>query len=273
MSKNVINKNLNLGIKRDIGSINWTGLYTLYLKEVKRFTNVFLQTITAPMVTTLLFVVVFSIAIDRSAGFNGISFITFLVPGLIMMSVLQNSFANVSSAFMTAKVQGSIVDLLMSPLGPIEILIAHTLAGITRGLCVFTASFCLLWVLGILNFPQHFFWMLLFLFQGAFALATIGMITGIWAEKFDQLAIISNFVIQPLAFLSGTFYSIDRLPDSLKIVAYCNPIFYAIDGLRFSFLGISDASHVTGSLILFVCNIVLGFCAWYILKSGYRLKS
>ena len=269
----MINKNLNLGIRRDIGSVNWIGLYTLYLKEVKRFTNVFLQTITAPMITTLLFVVIFSIAIDRSTGFNGISFITFLVPGLMMMSVLQNSFANVSSAFMTAKVQGSIVDLLMSPLGPMEILIAHTLAGITRGLCVFTASFCLLWAIGILNLPYHFFWMLLFLFQGAFSLATIGMMTGIWAQKFDQLAIISNFVIQPLAFLSGTFYSIERLPESLKIIAYCNPIFYAIDGLRFSFLGISDASPVTGSLILFVCNIILGFCAWYVLKSGYRLRS
>ena len=135
--------NFDLGVKREIGTVNWTGLFTLYLKEVKRFSNVFLQTITAPMVTTLLFVIVFSIAIDRSAGFKGISFITFLVPGLIMMSVLQNSFANVSSAFMTAKVQGSIVDLLMSPLGPIEILIAHAMAGVTRGLCVFISSFIL----------------------------------------------------------------------------------------------------------------------------------
>ncbi len=267
------NKNLDLGIRREIGIVNWTGLYTLYLKEVRRFSNVFLQTITAPMITTLLFVVVFSIAIDRNAGFRDISFITFLVPGLMMMSVLQNSFANVSSAFMTAKVQGSIVDLLMSPLGPIEILIAHTLAGITRGLCVFIASFCLLWALGVLDFPEHFFWMLLFLFQGACILAIIGMVAGIWAQKFDQLAIISNFVIQPLAFLSGTFYSIERLPETLKIVAYCNPIFYAIDGLRFSFLGISDASPLIGSMILFFCNLILGFSAWYILKSGYRLRS
>ena len=267
------NKELNLGIRREIGLVNWTGLYTLYLKEVKRFSNVFLQTITAPMVTTLLFVVVFSIAIDRSAGFKGISFITFLVPGLVMMSVLQNSFANVSSAFMTAKVQGSIVDLLMSPLGPMEILIAHALAGVTRGLCVFIASSFLLWVLGVLNFPNHFFWMLLFLFQGAYTLALIGMMAGIWAQKFDQLAIISNFVIQPLAFLSGTFYTIERLPETLKIVAYCNPIFYAIDGLRFSFLGISDASPIIGSLVLLFCNLVLSFCAWYILRSGYRLRS
>ena len=189
------------------------------------------------------------------------------------MSVLQNSFANVSSAFMTAKVQGSIVDLLMSPLGPMEILIAHALAGVTRGLCVFTASSLLLWVLGVLNFPNHFFWMLLFLFQGAYTLAFIGMMAGIWAQKFDQLAIISNFVIQPLAFLSGTFYSIERLPETLKIVAYCNPIFYAIDGLRFSFLGISDASPIIGSLVLLFCNLVLSFCAWYILRSGYKLRS
>ena len=269
----MINKNINLGVRREIGLVNWIGLFTLYIKEVKRFSNVFLQTITAPMVTTLLFVIVFSVAIDRSAGFKGIPFITFLVPGLIMMSVLQNSFANVSSAFMTAKVQGSIVDLLMSPLGPIEIMVAHILAGITRGLCVFLASFCLLWSLGVLNFPNHFFWMVLFLFQGGFALAVIGMMAGIWAQKFDQLAIISNFIIQPLAFLSGTFYSIERLPDALKVIAYFNPIFYAIDGLRFSFLGISDTSPVTGSIILFLCNIVLSFCAWYILKSGYRLRA
>jgi ABC-2 type transport system permease protein len=269
----VIKQNTNLGVRRNIGLVNWTGLSTLYIKEVKRFSNVFLQTITAPMVTTLLFVIVFSVAIDRSAGFNGIPFITFLVPGLIMMSVLQNSFANVSSAFMTAKVQGSIVDLLMSPLGPVEIMIAHTLAGITRGLCVFAASFCLLWSLGILSFPNNILWMILFLFQGAFALAIIGMMTGIWAEKFDQLAIISNFVIQPLAFLSGTFYSIERLPETLKIIAYFNPIFYAIDGLRFSFLGVSDTSPITGSLILLSCNIILSFCAWYILKSGYRLRA
>ena len=131
------NYKVNLGVKREIGRVNWNGFFTLYIKEVKRFTNVFLQTITAPMVTTLLFVIVFSIAIDRSAGFQGIPFITFLVPGLIMMSVIQNAFANVSSAFMTAKVQGAIVDLLMSPIGPIEILIAHALAGVTRGLFVF----------------------------------------------------------------------------------------------------------------------------------------
>ena len=265
--------NFDLGVKREIGTVNWTGLFTLYLKEVKRFSNVFLQTITAPMVTTLLFVIVFSIAIDRSAGFKGISFITFLVPGLIMMSVLQNSFANVSSAFMTAKVQGSIVDLLMSPLGPIEILIAHAMAGVTRGLCVFIASFILLWGLGILNFPNHFIWMTLFFLQGAFFLAIIGMLAGIWAQKFDQLAIISNFVIQPLAFLSGTFYSIERLPDSLKVVAYCNPIFYAIDGLRYSFLGLSDASPTTGSIILLFCNLGLSCFAWYILKTGYRLRA
>ena len=267
------NKNLKLGVKREIGKINWTALFTLYIKEVKRFTSVFLQTITAPMVTTLLFVIVFSIAIDRNVGFHQVPFITFLVPGLIMMSVIQNSFANASSAFMTAKVQGSIVDLLMAPLGPIEILIAHTLASVTRGLCVFTASFLLLWILGIIDFPKNIFWMMLYLIQGGITLAIIGLLAGIWAQKFDQLSIISNFVIQPLAFLSGTFYSIERLPESLKILAYCNPFFYAIDGLRFSFIGLSDASPILGSAVLLCCNFVLSIFAWYILKTGYRLRS
>ena len=189
-----------------------------------------------------------------------------------MMSVIQNSFANASSAFMTAKVQGSIVDLLMAPLGPIEILIAHTLASLTRGLCVFTASFLLLWILGIIDFPKYFIWMIMYLIQGGITLAIIGMLTGIWAQKFDQLAIISNFVIQPLAFLSGTFYSIERLPEYLKILAYCNPIFYAIDGLRFSFIGLSDASPLIGSIVLLCFNFVLSVLAWYVLKTGYRLR-
>ena len=266
-------KNFKLGVKREIGKINWTSLFTLYIKEVKRFTSVFLQTITAPMVTTLLFVIVFSIAIDRNAGFHQVEFITFLVPGLIMMSVIQNSFANASSAFMTAKVQGSIVDLLMAPLGPIEILIAHILASITRGLCVFTASFLLLWILGIIDLPKSIFWMVLYLIQGGITLAIIGMLAGIWAQKFDQLSMISNFVIQPLAFLSGTFYSIERLPESLKILAYCNPIFYAIDGLRFSFIGLSDTSPLLGSSVLLCCNLALSILAWYIQKTGYRLRS
>ena len=266
-------KNFKLGVKREIGKINWTALFTLYNKEVKRFTSVFLQTITAPMVTTLLFVIVFSIAIDRGAGFNDVPFITFLVPGLIMMSVIQNSFANASSAFMTAKIQGSIVDLLMAPLGPIEILIAHILASVTRGLCVFIASFLLLWILGIVELPKHFIWMILYLIQGSITLAIIGMLAGIWAQKFDQLSIISNFVIQPLAFLSGTFYSIERLPESLKFLAYYNPIFYAIDGFRFSFIGLSDVSPLLGSSVLLCCNFALSILVWYVLKMGYRLRS
>ena len=155
---------------------------------------------------------------------------------------------------------------------PIEILIAHTLASVTRGLCVFTASFLLLWILGIIDFPKNIFWMMLYLIQGGITLAIIGLIAGIWAQKFDQLSIISNFVIQPLAFLSGTFYSIERLPESLKILAYCNPFFYAIDGLRFSFIGLSDASPILGSAVLLCCNFALSIFAWYILKTGYRLS-
>ena len=267
------NKNKYLSIRRDINIVNWLGLYTLYLKEVKRFTSVFLQTITAPMVTTLLFVVVFSIAIDRSAGIKGVSYISFLIPGLMMMSVLQNAFANTSSAFMTAKVTGSIVDLLLAPLGSGEIFTAHNLAGITRGIIVFLASFLLLLILGITNLPINYIWTFIFLVSGGFALSCIGIIAGIWAQKFDQLSIISNFVIQPLAFLSGTFYSIERLPESLKILAYCNPFFYAIDGLRFSFIGLSDASPISGSAVLLCCNFALSIFAWYILKTGYRLRS
>ena len=171
------NKNKYLSIRRDINIVNWLGLYTLYLKEVKRFTSVFLQTITAPMVTTLLFVVVFSIAIDRSAGIKGVSYISFLIPGLMMMSVLQNAFANTSSAFMTAKVTGSIVDLLLAPLGSVEIFTAHNLAGITRGIIVFLASFLLLLILGITNLPTNYIWTFIFLVSGGFALSCIGTVS------------------------------------------------------------------------------------------------
>ena len=267
------NKNKYLSIRRDINIVNWLGLYTLYLKEVKRFTSVFLQTITAPMVTTLLFVVVFSIAIDRSAGIKGISYISFLIPGLLMMSVLQNAFANTSSAFMTAKVTGSIVDLLLAPLGSVEIFTAHNLAGITRGTIVFFASFLLLLILGITNLPINYIWTFIFLLSGGFALSSIGIIAGIWAQKFDQLAIVSNFVVQPLAFLSGTFYSIERLPEFLKPIAYSNPFFYIIDGFRYGFLGVSDISPYISLIILLGFNFILGYSAWYVLNSGYRLKS
>ena len=267
------NKNKYFSVRRDINIVNWLGLYTLYLKEVKRFTNVFLQTITAPMITTLLFVIVFSIAIDRSAGIEGIKYITFLVPGLLMMSVLQNAFANVSSSFMTAKVTGSIVDLLLAPLGSFEIFLAHNLAGITRGVFVFLASMLLLFVIGVTSLPNNYLWTILFLILGGFSLSSIGMIAGIWAQKFDQLSVITNFVVHPLAFLSGTFYSIERLPDFLKPIAYSNPFFYVIDGFRYGFLGQSDISPYISLIILLVFNIILGYCAWYILHSGYRLKS
>ena len=262
-----------LGIRREILIINWLGMYSLYIKEVSRFTNVFLQTITAPMVTTLLFVTVFSVAIDRGAGIEGIPYITFLIPGLLMMSVLQNAFANTSSAYMTAKVTGSIVDLLFAPLDALEIFIAHTLAGITRGIFVFFSTFLLLYLIGITKVPEHVIWAFVFLFLGAFALSSIGIIAGIWAEKFDQLSIISNFVVQPLAFLSGTFYSIDRLPELLKPIAYANPFFYVIDGFRYGFLGLSDISPFKSLFILFICNLCLGFSSWYILKTGYKLKA
>ena len=266
-------KTKKLGKRRQIKLVNWLGMYTLYIKEVKRFTNVFLQTITAPMVTTLLFVTVFSVAIDRGAGIEGIPYMTFLIPGLLMMSVLQNAFANVSSAYMTAKVTGSIVDLLFAPLGAIEIFIAHNLAGITRGVFVFLSSFLLLFIIGITTMPANIIWVFIFLILGGFALSSIGMIAGIWAEKFDQLSVISNFVVQPLAFLSGTFYSIDRLPEYLKPIAYSNPFFYIIDGFRYGFLGVSDVSPYNSLIILLICNICLGYCSWYILKVGYKLKS
>ena len=213
-------------------------------------------------------------AIGERANFAGdIDFVTFLVPGLVMMNVLQNAFANTSSSLVVSKVQGNIVDLLMPPLGPGELLFGLAAAGMTRGLCVGIVTAVALVILGGGTLPPHPMIAIGFLILGAFALSFAGILAGIWANKFDELAAITNFVIQPLTFLSGTFYSVDRIPAPFDMIAGLNPIFYAIDGFRYGMIGVADRPLMTGFYCLVAVNVVLAILCYKALRSGYRLKS
>ena len=257
-----------------IGPVNWVGLATLYQREVQRFMKIAMQTLAAPVITSVLFLMVFSVAIGDRANFAGdVEFITFLVPGLIMMNVLQNAFANPSSSLVVSKVQGNIVDLLMPPLGPGELLFGLAAAGMTRGLFVGIVTALVLIVFGGGAFPLNPFIALGFLILGAFALSFAGILAGVWANKFDELSAITNFVVQPLAFLSGTFYSVDRLPSPFDFVVSLNPVFYIIDGFRYGMIGVADRSPLTGLCCLLLVNFTLAIFCYKALSSGYRLKN
>jgi len=257
-----------------IGRVNWVGLWTLYLREVQRFAKVGMQTVIAPVITSMLFLMVFAVAVGERAQLAGdADFIAFLVPGLAMMTVLQNAFANTSSSIVVSKVQGNIVDLLMPPIGPGELLVGLAAGGMTRGIAVGLVAAVVLGVFGGLSMPAAPLSALAFLILGSLALSFAGILAGVWANKFDEMAAITNFLIQPLAFLSGTFYSVERLPSPFDTIATLNPFFYAIDGFRYGLLGIADRPVVTGMICLVLLNGVLGWLCYRVLKSGYRLKS
>ena len=259
-------------IIRNIGTINKVGIWTLYVKEVKRFFKVWTQTIIAPAITTLIFLAIFALALDgttRSIG--NIPFIEFLAPGLIMMAIVQNSFANTSSTMMVGKVQGCIVDLLMPPLRPVELTFAFVVGGVTRGLLVgvvtgLAMSFFV--SLSIHNYAA----LLFFSVAASTMLSLIGLIAGIWAEKFDHMAAVTNFVVTPLAFLSGTFYSVERLPEPWLTISQLNPFFYMIDGFRYAFIGRTDGYLFVGIVALIGCNLVLWLLVHWMFASGYKLK-
>lgn len=257
---------------REIGPVNWLGLWTLYQKEVRRFLKVMIQTVLAPVVTTLLFLAIFTLAVGRAIDLGGgIGFAEFLAPGLVIMTVMQNAFQNTASTIMIGKVQGNIVDVLMPPLGPGELLAAFAGGGVTRGILVglttgtvmhFAVGFAFTNVLIALGF----------LLAAALAMSFLGVLAGLWAEKFDQLATVTNFVIQPLAFLSGTFYSIDRLPGIWNDLAHLNPLFYMIDGFRHGMIGWSDTDPWIGALVLLGTNVFLALLCLRLLSTGYRIK-
>ncbi|MFM9843120.1 MAG: ABC transporter permease [Dongiaceae bacterium] len=258
---------------RQIGRVNWQGLKTLYLKEVRRFAKVATQTVLAPLVTTLLFLTIFVLALGRSVdSMGGVSFMAFLAPGLIMMTMVQNAFANTSSSILIAKVQGNIVDVLMPPLSPGELTAGFALGGMTRGLLVGLTTWAAMTVVVETRIHAPFF----VLFHAAAAsllLSLLGMLGAIWAEKFDHLAAVTNFVITPFAFLSGTFYSVERLPGFWAVLAHLNPFFYMIDGFRYGFIGHADGSLAAGIVVMALANATLWAVVHRLFATGFRLKA
>lgn len=258
---------------RRLGAVNWIGLWTLYAKEVRRFVKVSTQTVLAPLVTTLLFLAIFSLALGRAgASIGGVPFLQFLAPGLIMMAMVQNAFANTSSSLIISKIQGNIVDVLMPPLSAAELTFGFAAGGVSRGLMVGAAVAVAMAV--VTPFQLHSLGFVLFHAMAAsLLLSLVGMLAGIWADKFDHLAAVTNFVITPLAFLSGTFYSIERLPEAWRLVAQLDPFFYMIDGFRYGFIGHADGSLAAGIVVMSGANLALAILTWRLLAAGWKLKA
>lgn len=258
---------------RNYGAVNWLGFRTLFFKEVRRFLKVYFQTIIAPVVTTLLFLAVFVLALGRvAADVKGVPFVEFLAPGLIMMAMVQNAFANTSSSIIIAKVQGNIVDMLMPPLNATEQAVAVALGGVARGVAVgvaVTATMALFVDVSI----AHPFHVLFHAVMGSLMLSLLGMMGGIWADKFDHMAAVTNFIVTPLSFLSGTFYSIERLPEGFHAFALLNPFFYMIDGFRYGFIGVADGPVGTGLMVVGLADVALFWLTWRMLAKGYKLKA
>ncbi|OEJ69227.1 ABC transporter permease [Magnetovibrio blakemorei] len=251
---------------------NWIGLYTLYMREVRRFVKVYTQTIIGPVVTTLLFLAVFSLALGRAVTeVHGVPFMQFLAPGLIMMAIVQNAFANTSSSMMISKVQGNIVDTLMPSLSAHELTFGIAMGGMTRGILVGIAVTLVLAIWVPISI-HHVGFVLFHAVAASLMLSLLGVIGGIWSDKFDHIAAVTNFIITPLSFLSGTFYSIERLPELAQTIARVNPFFYMIDGFRYGFIGNSDASVVTGMAVVGIMDLVLWIICWRMFESGYKLK-
>ncbi len=259
--------------ERRFGTVNWLGVWTLYLKEVQRFIKVGTQTVAAPVVSTLLFLFIFDVAIGDIRGpVNGIEFTQFLAPGLVMMAILTNAFANSSSSLLMAKMQGTLVDVLMPPLSPWELMVGYVMGAATRGLLVAVVT-----AIAMLTFVshnvQHWWAVVFFAISASLLMSQIGVLAGIWADKFDHMSAITNFIVTPLIFLSGTFYSVTRLPEPFFIFSQFNPVFYLIDGFRYGMIGQADGSVAMGAGITIFLNVVMAVACYRVFKSGYKLKT
>ena len=255
--------------------INRGGLETLYIKEVRRFFKVQMQTVWAPAITTLLYLVIFTVALGRSGRtIMGVHFADFIAPGLIVMAMIQNAFANASFSLLVGKIQGNIVDYLMPPLSTGELIAGLVGAAVTRAILVGFAVWLamLLWpgVSVAVHRPEL---VVYFGLMGALMLSFLGLLTSLWAEKFDHAAAVTNFVVTPLSLLSGTFYSVHQLTPTWQAVSHANPFFYVISGFRAGFLGVSDSPLLVGGLALLGINIVLCGACYFLLKSGWKIKA
>lgn len=258
---------------RKITGMNVVGLQTLIKKEVGRFMNVYTQTVVAPVVTTLLFYAVFALAFGGIARTIGETpYLVFLAPGLVMMTMVQNAFANTSSSMIVSKIQENIVDILMPPLSSTELYLGFIIGGICRGVFVGAVVITVMSVFVGLSIHSitH---VIAFGVLGTMMLASIGLVAGIWSQKFDHISAVTNFLVTPLTFLSGTFYSISQLPETWHKLALYNPFFYMIDGFRYGFIGYSDGNVMIGLAMLVVANALLAVLILWMLRSGYKIKT
>ncbi len=257
---------------RKYGAVNWLGLQTLIQREVQRFLKVGAQTVFAPLIQTLLFMMVFTLV--RGGDWPGTdrAYADGLAAGLVMMSILSNAFQNSSSSIVIAKVQGNSVDFLMPPLSALELTIAFIVGAAARGMLVGLASIIAVsWLANVM--PAHPLVALYYALVASVIFGAIGLLGGIWADKFDHLAAVTNFIIVPLTFLSGTFYSTAILPEPIRTISHYNPVFSLIDGFRYGFIGHADAPLLLGAAITGGLALALTWCCWAMIKSGYRLRS
>jgi ABC-2 type transport system permease protein len=253
--------------------LNLRGLYTLFAKEVRRFLKVTVQTVLTPVVTALLYLLVFGQALEAHVEvYAGVTYSAFLIPGLMMMSIIQNAFANSSSSLIQSKMTGNLVFVLLSPISSLEFFLAFTAAAVVRGVLVALAVYAV--AILFIDLPIAALWAVLsFAILGSATLGALGLIAGVWAEKFDQLAGFQNFFILPASFLSGVFYSIHSLPGMWQTVSQFNPFFYLIDGFRYGFFGQSDADPLLSLSVSLLFLLLLSVVALLMLQKGYKIRA
>ena len=252
--------------------VNWRGLWTLYQREVRRFLIVWVQTVATPAITALILLAIFSLAFGRAElHIAGMPFSTFIMPGLVMMSVIQNAFANTSSSILASKMQGNIADLLLAPLNAAELTFALVAGGATRGFGV-----GILVTLALLPFVEiqfvHPAYIIYNALCAAVLMASLGAFVGLWAEKFEHGAALTSFVVVPLSFLSGTFYQIKDLPEPFQTISRLDPLFYLVDGLRYGFTGLAESNPLKSAIALFFITAATYFAIWLLFKKGYKIR-
>jgi ABC-2 type transport system permease protein len=257
---------------RDYRGVNWEGLKTLYLREVRRFLKVGMQTLGAPVVTALLYMMVFVVAAQGAKPIHGMAYGAFVAPGLVMMQILTNAFANSSSSLLQSKMNGLMGDFLTPPLTPAEHVVGFGLGAATRGLLVGGVTW-----LAVLPFTHsgiaHLWAIVFYALGAALILAFLGVMAGLWAEKFDHMATVTNFVIMPLTFLSGTFYLVERLPEPFRSFSHFNPFFYLIDGFRYGFIGHAEGSLAIGAAMTIALVLATGGVCLWMFRTGYKIKT